>query len=299
LDLVGLSGLGSRMPRQLSGGQQQRVALARALAHRPDVLLLDEPLGALDAKIRIELRRSLLAIQRELGIATILVTHDQEEAFELADRLGIMSFGRLLEVGPPKTLYREPRTEFVATFLGTANLLVGQATPGGIEVGPLRFPVNSHVLPSGPNGRVQALFRPEDVEIAPSAALLNCPLLGQGQVEEILFSGPYERLRVRLPAVTGVRSIAPPVSYGGDSLVVEATRTQEGARSYPVRPGEQVWLGVSRIHVLDHPGLRFLVLADGTAEAKAGLRAAGQLARLAHARVLLVSYGGGQEATEQ
>lgn len=299
LELVGLSGLGSRMPRQLSGGQQQRVALARALAHRPDVLLLDEPLGALDAKIRLELRRSLLTIQRELGIATILVTHDQEEAFELADRLGIMSFGRLLEVGPPQTLYREPETEFVATFLGTANLLVGQASPGGIEVGPLHFPVNGHVLPSGANGRVQALFRPEDVELAPSAAQLSCPLLGQGQVEEILFSGPYERLRVRLPAVTGVRSIAPPVSYGGDSLVVEATRTQERARSHPLRPGEQVWLGVSRLHILDHPGLRFLVLADGTTEAKASLRAAGRLARLAHARVLLVSYGGEQEATEQ
>ena len=109
LDLVGLSGLGSRVPRQLSGGQQQRVALARALAHRPDVLLLDEPLGALDAKIRIELRRSLLAIQRELGLATILVTHDQEEAFELADRLGIMSFGRLLEVGPRRPCTASPR----------------------------------------------------------------------------------------------------------------------------------------------------------------------------------------------
>ncbi|MDQ3248862.1 MAG: ABC transporter ATP-binding protein, partial [Chloroflexota bacterium] len=105
LDLVGLSGLGSRLPRQISGGQQQRVALARALAHNPDVLLLDEPLGALDAKIRIELRRTLKVIQRELGIATILVTHDQEEAFELADRLGVMSFGRLLEVGHPQTLY--------------------------------------------------------------------------------------------------------------------------------------------------------------------------------------------------
>ena len=299
LDLVGLSGLGSRVPRQLSGGQQQRVALARALAHRPDVLLLDEPLGALDAKIRIELRRSLLAIQRELGLATILVTHDQEEAFELADRLGIMSFGRLLEVGPPQTLYREPKTEFVATFLGTANLLVGQATPGGIDVGPLRFPVNGHVLPSGPNGRVQALFRPEDVEIAPSAALLNCPPLGQGQVEEILFSGPYERLRIRLPAVTGVRSISPPLSFGGDSLVVEATRTQEQARSYPLQPGEQVWLGVGHIHALDHPGLRFLVLADGTPESKAGLQAAGRLAGLAHARVLLLIYGGEQEAGEE
>ena len=116
LELVGLVGLGQRMSRQLSGGQQQRVALAWALAIRPDVLLLDEPLGALDAKICIELRRSLRNIQRELGITTILVTHDQEEAFELADRLGVMSFGRLLEVGLPDELYHHPQTEFVATF---------------------------------------------------------------------------------------------------------------------------------------------------------------------------------------
>jgi len=117
LDLVGLSGLGDRLPRQLSGGQQQRVALARALAHRPEVLLLDEPFGALDARIRAELRRTIRAIQAELKITTIFVTHDQEEAFELADRLGVMNVGRLLEVGPPEELYLRPQTEFVATFL--------------------------------------------------------------------------------------------------------------------------------------------------------------------------------------
>jgi len=101
LELVGLAGLGGRLPDQLSGGQQQRVALARALAHKPEVLLLDEPFGALDAKIRVELRRALRGIQTELGITTIFVTHDQEEAFELADRLAVMNFGRLLEVGTP------------------------------------------------------------------------------------------------------------------------------------------------------------------------------------------------------
>lgn len=291
LELVGLAGLGSRMPRQLSGGQQQRVALARALAHRPDVLLLDEPLGALDAKIRTELRRTLLAIQRELGIATILVTHDQEEAFELADRLGVMSFGRLLEVGEPHTLYREPKTEFVATFLGTANVLVGQAAAGGIQVGPLRLPVKGQVNPLGPNRRVQALFRPEDVALAPTAAALRCAQLGEGNVEEIIFSGSYERLRVRLPALTGVRPIAPPVYFGVDSLLVEATRTQEEAREFPLKQGAHVWLGVNRIHALGHPGLRFLILTDGSSSAEAALAVAGPIARLAHARVLLLGYG--------
>src|SRR4051812_34870215 len=149
LDLVGLAGLGRRMPRHLSGGQQQRVALARALAYQPDVLLLDEPLGALDAKIRIDLRRTLRLIQHELGMTTIFVTHDQEEAFELGDRIGVMNVGRLLEVGPPEELYRHPQTEFVATFLGTANLLVGRCTSAGVQLGALRFPLNTEARPGG------------------------------------------------------------------------------------------------------------------------------------------------------
>lgn len=299
LELVGLAGLGSRMPRQLSGGQQQRVALARALAHRPDVLLLDEPLGALDAKIRTELRRTLLAIQRELSIATILVTHDQEEAFELADRLGVMSFGRLLEVGDPHKLYQEPQTEFVATFLGTANLLVGHAAAGGIQVGPLHFPLNGLATAPEPGQRIQALFRPEDVVVAPSAAELQGATLGAGTVEEIIFGGSYERLRVRLPALSGVRPIAPPVSFGGDSLLVDVTRTREQAHCLPLQPGAAVWLGVRRMHALKHPGLCFLVLTDGSAEAQAALAVAGQIAQLAHARVLLLGYGQDAELLAQ
>src|SRR4029079_17074935 len=125
LRLVALEGMDDRLPTQLSGGQQQRVAVARALAHRPEVLLLDEPFGALDAKIREELRRTIRKIQQELGVSTILVTHDQDEAFAMADRIGVMHQGRLLEVGTPDDLYARPRTRFVATFLGAANLLLG------------------------------------------------------------------------------------------------------------------------------------------------------------------------------
>ncbi len=125
LKLVALEGMDDRLPTQLSGGQQQRVAVARALAHRPEVLLLDEPFGALDAKIREELRRTIRRIQQELGVTTILVTHDQDEAFAMADRIGVMHQGRLLEVGSPDELYAQPRTRFVATFLGAANLLLG------------------------------------------------------------------------------------------------------------------------------------------------------------------------------
>src|SRR5690349_14844472 len=155
LELVGLAGLGGRMPRQLSGGQQQRVALARALAHRPEVLLLDEPFGALDAKVRLDLRRTIREIQRELGITAIFVTHDQEEAFELADRLGVLSFGRLLEVGPPEELYLRPETEFVATFLGTANLMVGECGAEGVRLGPVEFPLSTRPGLPGDSRRVQ------------------------------------------------------------------------------------------------------------------------------------------------
>src|SRR5690349_7776756 len=209
LELVGLAGLGARMPRQLSGGQQQRVALARALAYKPEVLLLDEPFGALDAKIRIELRRTLKRIQREIGMTTIFVTHDQEEAFELADRMGVMNVGRLLEIGQPEELYRRPQTEFVATFLGTANLLVGRCTPDGVQVGALHFPLNTEARPGDGDRAVQVLFRPEDVALAAAPDDLAGPALGRAEIEHITFSGSFERLRLRLPPIAGVRPIAP------------------------------------------------------------------------------------------
>ncbi len=141
LRLVALEGMDDRLPTQLSGGQQQRVAVARALAHKPPVLLLDEPFGALDAKIREELRRTIRQVQRELKITTVLVTHDQEEAFALADRIGVMNLGRLLESGKPDELYARPATRFVATFLGAANLLLARQTEQGIRFG--ATPVNA------------------------------------------------------------------------------------------------------------------------------------------------------------
>ena len=289
LELVGLTGFGGRMPRQLSGGQQQRVALARALAHRPEVLLLDEPLGALDAKIRIELRRTLRAIQRELGITTILVTHDQEEAFELADRLGVMSFGRLLEVGPPHDLYLRPQTEFVATFLGTANLLLGQAVANGVQVGTHHFKLPPSQQPLPEERRVQVLFRPEDVTLSLLDNQMDCPVLGLGKIEQQLFLGAFERLRLRLPALPNVRVISPPIAFGESGLLVEATRTQDEASRQPLQIGQEAYVGIRRIHVLAHPGLRFLILTDGSSMAT--LTAAGQLARLTHARVTLLVYG--------
>lgn len=140
LELVGLTGLGERYPDQLSGGQQQRVALARALAYEPAVLLLDEPFGALDVKIRAQMRQHLKNIQRQLKVTTILVTHDQEEAFELADRIGIIDRGRLIEVGTSEELYHRPSTDFGATFLGGGNLLIGRREKECIRIGPLALP---------------------------------------------------------------------------------------------------------------------------------------------------------------
>jgi len=305
LELVGLAGLGGRMPRQLSGGQQQRVALARALAHQPEVLLLDEPFGALDAKVRLELRRTIKEIQRELKITTLFVTHDQEEAFELADRLAVLSFGRLLEVGPPDELYLRPETEFVATFLGTANLMVGECTPEGVRLGPVQFPLSTRVdFPEG-SRRVQVLFRPEDVTVRDTAEDFNCPLLGRAVVDQRAFIGSFERLRLRLPPLPGVRAIAPPVPFGSDSIWIEASRSQDQARRFPLQPGDSTWVGVQRVHALAHPGMRFLLLADGSPRSQAALSLGGEIARLAHAQVVVLGHGGAdgeihlQEAKER
>lgn len=298
LALVGLGGLGSRMPSQLSGGQQQRVALARALAHKPAVLLLDEPFGALDARIRTDLRRSVRAIQRELGISTIFVTHDQEEAFELADRVGVMSFGRLLETGLPQDLYLRPQTEFVATFLGTANLIVGSRDEDGVRIGPVKLPLKPESNPPGDSRRVQVLFRPEDVAVRDAAEALKCPILGTAQVEQSAFTGTSEKLTLKLPPIPGARMIAPQPSFGGDFIRIEASRSQHDARGFPFRPGDSVWVGVRRVHVLTHPGLHFLVLTDGSTQGRAALLAGAEAGRAAHARVTILALGADETSAE-
>ncbi|MFU8770952.1 MAG: ATP-binding cassette domain-containing protein [Anaerolineales bacterium] len=298
LDLVGLSGLGERMPRQLSGGQQQRVALARALAFEPDVLLLDEPLGALDAKIRHGLRRSLKGVQRKLGIASILVTHDQEEAFDLADRIGVMSFGRLLEVGTPEDLYQNPQSEFVASFLGVANLLVGKRTNGKVHIGDLEFQASPGTSPQERSQRVQVLFRPEDAALAASKDELDHNVLGLATVEEVGYGGSVETLRLRLPPIPGVRSISPPVPYGSETILIDATRNPDEAGRFPLHPGDQAWVGVRRIHTLAHPGLSFLIPTDGSMRTQGAISLGGQIAQQAHARVTLVGYGKDEGALE-
>lgn len=291
LELVGLVGLSERMPKQLSGGQQQRVALARALALEPDVLLLDEPLGALDAKIRTDLRRSLKAIQRQLGVAAILVTHDQEEAFDLADRIGVMSYGRLVEVGTPRDLYMRPQTEFVASFLGTANVLLGQTEGERIQIGPHVFGLNKEVSQFSTDGRVQVVFRPEDVALASRKEELDCPALGEGTVTAMGFNGPSERIRIELPTIPGVRAIAPAVPFGSNSITIDASRPPEQASAFPLSVKDKAWVGIRRLHALSHPGLSFLVVTDGSLRSQSAISTGGYLARMAHARMTLLGVG--------
>jgi len=166
LDLVGLSVQADRYPHQLSGGQQQRVALARALAIEPQVLLLDEPLSALDAKVRAQLRDEIRRIQLEVGITTLFVTHDQEEALAIADRVGVMKDGRLEQLASPTEVYSRPATSFVAEFVGLSNRLAGEVRGGEVIVRGCKLPL---VEQDTPDGQVVALVRPEAVSLASRA----------------------------------------------------------------------------------------------------------------------------------
>jgi sulfate transport system ATP-binding protein len=269
LRLVSLEGMDDRLPTQLSGGQQQRVAVARALAHSPKVLLMDEPFGALDAKIREELRRTIREVQRELRITTILVTHDQEEAFALADRIGVMNQGRLLECGRPDDLYMRPATRFVATFLGAANLLLGYPTSRGVRFTPEAAEAAGAGSPAEPPREVVAVLRPEEVELAAAEDALAANFVGHGLIEEVLFAGAVERLRVRM-AASGPVAASPGRDPGVDAAgsLLEVARTIPVQREFPVSPGRRVAVGARRIHVLPTPISSFTVVAPDVAVAK-------------------------------
>jgi putative spermidine/putrescine transport system ATP-binding protein len=197
LELVGLSGFAERFAHQLSGGQQQRVALARALAIQPKVLLLDEPLSALDAKVRARLRDEIRRVQLEVGITTLFVTHDQEEALAIADRVGVMHSGRIEQLGPPTTIYSRPATPFVAEFVGLTNRLPGVVRGGSVEVRGARLPL---VQPDAADGAAVALVRPEAVTIASDGEAATGALVGT--VIATAFLGATSRVTVDLGDVT-------------------------------------------------------------------------------------------------
>jgi putative spermidine/putrescine transport system ATP-binding protein len=188
LDLVGLAEHTRKYPHQLSGGQQQRVALARALAVEPRVLLLDEPLSALDAKVRLQLRDEIRRLQLELGVTTVFVTHDQEEALSMADRVGVMRAGRLEQIAAPAKLYDRPSTQFVAEFVGTMNRLVGRAEADG------RVRVANQVLPA--DGELPARGDDVTVLVRPEAVVVTLDDAGDSVVVVSTFRGSTTQLRL-------------------------------------------------------------------------------------------------------
>ena len=201
MELVGLSHAAKRYPHQLSGGMQQRVALARSLAIEPSVLLLDEPLSALDAKVRVQLREEIRRIQLELGITTIYVTHDQEEALSISDRVAVMYGGKIEQVGPPSEMYGSPATPFVAEFIGTMNRLEGRCStmPGAVDHGGTRLTIES-ARGRAKGERVLVLVRPE-VAQAPAAGRSHAGRERPGgRGLSHTFLGPVTRLKIIGPA---------------------------------------------------------------------------------------------------
>ncbi|WP_324274006.1 ABC transporter ATP-binding protein [Blastococcus brunescens] len=204
LDLVGLADRAARYPHQLSGGQQQRVALARALAVAPQVLLLDEPLSALDAQVRVQLREEIRRIQLELGITTVFVTHDQAEALSVADRVGVLRSGRLEQVDTPDELYERPATAFVAEFVGTMNRVPATVSGGEVQLLGVRRPLAG---PAPGPVEVVALVRPE-------ALVVTADPTGPARVVTRTFSGASTRVLVALADGTEVRVDVPSATSG-------------------------------------------------------------------------------------
>ena len=227
LDLVQLSGLDRRYPAQLSGGQRQRVALARALAIEPRVLLLDEPFGALDAKVRKDLRRWLRELHNKTGYTTIFVTHDQEEALELADRVVVMNRGRIEQVGTTDEVYEKPASPFVFDFLGGVNVIPGEVRDGQVHVSGIEVPIGA--ADEHPAGVVDIYVRPADLRVSES---------GQPGIEATIVTaqrtGPIVRWRTQSPALNF-------------ELEVEIPHLHHDVRAH--RPGEKVRLRLNQFSV--------------------------------------------------
>jgi putative spermidine/putrescine transport system ATP-binding protein len=234
LERVHLSAMAARYPHQLSGGQQQRVALARALVFEPAVLLLDEPLSALDAKVRINLREEIRRLQLQLGMTTLFVTHDQEEALSISDRVGVMSNGQIEQLGAPREVYSEPATPFVARFVGRINELPGEKGAEGVSVAGVRVGVDGPTdVPMG--GGVIVMSRPEDLRVGSLSPTTNGESSGlAGTAVSDHFAGSSSMLRVRLDRL---------------DLLVDV---QMAADAESVAPGDRVEVRIvpSRAHVI-------------------------------------------------
>ncbi len=259
IELVGLEQHRGKYPSQLSGGQQQRVAIARTLAYKPQVLLFDEPFGALDAQMRVRLRREIHQLLKQVNLPAIFITHDQEEALELGDRIAVLNAGRLEQIGTPDDVYNRPETEYVATFLGAANLLLGVVNNGAVEIGTAGIPAVEETARFREGQAVKLVFRPEDACLSKTGQLPDgCRRLSNGVIEEINFVGAYERLTLRLDLVARQSVEGEPLLYNvtintpeqrlGIPIIV--TRTKPEAAATRLSLNDRVAVGLTSFRVL-------------------------------------------------
>ena len=232
LDLVQLAGLGKRRPHQLSGGQRQRVALARAIARQPVLLLLDEPLGALDKTLRERTQFEMKAIQQRTGITFIVVTHDQEEAMTLADRVAVMDRGRIRQVGSPSEIYEHPADRFVAEFIGSITMFDARlVAPGQAEIPEMATKLACRAAPfAAPSDAVTIAIRPEKLLLHPSAEQAGCGNVIAGHIAETSYAGTHTLVRVRL---------------GGGAMIAIRHANSGTIDIAGWAPGARVWLSVA------------------------------------------------------
>lgn len=236
IEMVDLEAHRKKRPSQLSGGQQQRVAIARALAYEPEVLLFDEPFGALDAQIRTTLRREIRALLKSINVPSIFITHDQEEALELGDRIAVLNSGRLEQIGTPFEVYNKPETEHVATFLGSANLLPGVKNGSTFSAGDISLDIDDE-YDIADGQKVTLVFRPEDVFLRkPENLTQNYQKLADGEVVEVSFVGAFERVGVRL-------------DLPKDQHII-ITRPKTETSAFPLAIGQRVPVGLVRFRIL-------------------------------------------------
>jgi ABC-type Fe3+/spermidine/putrescine transport system ATPase subunit len=259
LELVQLQEHRKKYPSQLSGGQQQRVAIARTLAYKPEVLLFDEPFGALDAQTRGHLRREIRALLKKVNVPAIFITHDQEEALELGDRIAVINRGNIEQIGTPTEIYNNPATEYVATFLGAANILDGVIRNEQVEIGSALIPARLDPEKFRDGQTVKVVFRPEDVSLSKTATLPSGhACFSSGLVEETSFVGAYERLRIRLePGGGGACETADaayllttetPESQSAKPIIV--TRPKPETMEVKLRRGDRVYAGLKSFTIL-------------------------------------------------
>src|SRR5678816_1400197 len=263
LALVQLEEHRKKYPSQLSGGQQQRVAIARTLAYKPEVLLFDEPFGALDTQTRVHLRREIRALLKKVNVPSIFITHDQEEALELGDRVAVLNVGHIEQIGTPFEIYNHPATEYVATFLGAANVLDAVIREDCIEVGAAQIPAPAlDKTKFKPGDCVKIVFRPEDVSLHRGDFVWSThPRLANAVIEEIAFVGAYERVRLQMEAGPEGRkkdetpfylTTETPDRKPAKSII--ATRPKPEASATRMHVGERVVVALSSFTVLPPQG---------------------------------------------